>query len=67
MRGWDYSVSAELGADIGIQLSLHPGNLILEQQFAFLHAAECELVVQGIFDQTMDGEIEIAVLELQLA
>ena len=55
------------GPDVRIQLPREQGDLILEQQLALLHALQGKLVVQRVFDEAVDSEVEVAVLELELS
>jgi len=54
------------GGDVGIELSLDPGNLVLEEKFATLHSGEGELIVGGVVGDPVNGGVQVPVLELQL-
>jgi hypothetical protein len=54
------------GGDIGVELSLDPGDLVLEEKFAALHAGEGELVVGGGVGYLVNCGIQVPMLELQL-
>jgi len=54
------------GGDVGIELSLDPGNLVLEEKLAPLHAGESELIVGRVVGDPMNCGVQVSVLELQL-
>ena len=54
------------GGDVGIELSLDPGDLVFEEKFATLHSGEGELIVGGVVGDPVNGGVQVPVLELQL-
>jgi hypothetical protein len=54
------------GGDIGIELSLDPGDLVFEEELAALHAGEGELIVGGVVGYLVNCGVQVTVLELQL-
>ena len=55
-----------LGRNIGRQLPLEQGDLILEEKLALLESLQLELILGGAERQLGDYVIEVAVLYLQL-
>ena len=56
----------KLCVQIRNQLAFQPGDLILEHQFAFLHAPQLHFVHIEVHLQAVDDIIEIAMLDAQL-
>jgi hypothetical protein len=54
------------GGDVGIELSLDPGDLVLEEKLATLHSGEGELIVGGVVCDPVNCGVQVPVLELQL-
>ena len=54
------------GGDVGIELSLDPGDLVFKEEFATLHSGEGELIVGGVVGDPVNRGVQVAVLELQL-
>jgi len=50
------------GANVGIELPLDPGELILEEELAPLHAGEGQLIVIGGVGNPVDCGIQVPVL-----
>ena len=40
-------ICARLGADIGLELALEHGNLVFDEEFAFLEPLQLDLVLGG--------------------
>ncbi len=54
-----------LGNDVGDQLRLHPEDLVLEDQFAFLQALDLQLVERPSFAQMRNYVVKVAMLAFQ--
>ena len=55
-----------LRRDVGIELALEPRDLVLEQELAPLHPAHRKFVGRRIALHARDGDVEVAMLELEL-
>jgi len=58
--------SSRLGDDVGQQLVLDAGDLVLEEQLLFLEPLQLELIGAAGFLQRVNGAVEIAMLLLEL-
>jgi hypothetical protein len=59
-------ICPRLGADIGLELALEHGNLIFDEELAFLESLQLDLVLGGALRQAGDYVIEVPVLGMQL-
>ena len=59
-------LSAALGDDVGQELILDAGDLVLQEQLLLLQPLELELIGAARFLERVDGAVEVAVLLLEL-
>lgn len=57
---------SRLGVQVRDKLRFEPGDRILEQQLALLHALELQLIAVRVDGQAFDRGVEVAVLDPQL-
>jgi hypothetical protein len=59
-------ICPRLGADVGLELALEHGDLVFDEEFAFLESLQLDLVLGGALCQAGDYVIEVSVLGMQL-